>query len=82
MCSVQSGAVGTGSQREVQVEVRTVSDIDRDYALVRTKLSLLKRDPSMATQIYSELCVWLHQHTHTHTHSHTHTHTNNKCAKF
>ena len=42
-----------------QVEVRTIEDIEKEYALVRTKLSLLRREPSMATQICSK-----QQHTH------------------
>jgi nuclear pore complex protein Nup160 len=42
-----------GEQQRVQVEVRTISDIEKDYSLVRTKLSLLRMDPSMANQIYS-----------------------------
>ena len=43
-----------GKQQVVQVEVRTISDIEKDYSLVRTKISLLRVDPSVATQIYSE----------------------------
>ena len=42
------------AESKVQVEVRTVSDIEKDYSLVKTKLSLLKRDPTIATQICSK----------------------------
>ena len=52
--SISEGLCCAGTQQQVQVEVRTISDIEKDYALVRTKLSLLRRDPSMAAQIYSE----------------------------
>ena len=44
-----------GKQQPVQVEVKTISDIEKDYSLVRTKLNLLRMDPSMANQIYSQL---------------------------
>ena len=50
--------IPSGTQHKVQVEVRTISDIEKDYSLVRTKLSLLRVDPSVATQIYSE-CMGL-----------------------
>lgn len=46
-------AKGSQSQK-VQVEVRTISDIEKDYSLVNTKLSLVQTaDPSVASQIYS-----------------------------
>lgn len=48
-----------GKQQVVQVEVRTISDIEKDYSLVRTKISLLRVDPSVATQIYSEFQAWM-----------------------
>lgn len=38
----------------MQVEVRTIHDIEKEYSLVRTKLSLLRREPTMATQICSK----------------------------
>lgn len=41
-------------QQQMQVEVRTISDIEKECALVRTKLSLLRREPAIATQICSE----------------------------
>jgi nuclear pore complex protein Nup160 len=41
------------THQQVQVEVRTISDIEKDYSLVRTKLSLLRREPSLTTQICS-----------------------------
>ena len=42
---------------QVHIEVRTVFDIEKDYSLVKTKLSLLKREPTMATQICSMIFV-------------------------
>lgn len=42
------------------MEVRTISDIEKDYSLVNTKLSLVQTaDPSVASQIYSEASLSL-----------------------
>lgn len=42
----------TGSK--TKVVVLTMADIEREYLLVRAKLSLVQREPSLTTQLASE----------------------------
>ena len=50
------------AEAQVQVEVRTIADIEKDYSLVRTKLSLVRREPTMATLIHSKILVHNYVH--------------------
>ena len=39
-----------------QVEVLTIADLQKEYLLVKAKLRLLKKDPSLETQL-SSMCT-------------------------
>ena len=39
---------------KTKVEVLTISDIEKEYLLVRAKLSLIQREPTLTTQLASE----------------------------
>lgn len=41
-----------------KVKVLTMADIEREYLLVRAKLSLIQREPSLSTQLASESHIW------------------------
>ena len=43
--------VSVGGLGKQPLEVLTISDIEKDYVLVHTKLTLIQRDPTLITQL-------------------------------